>query len=127
MPTMTMMPVMTAPTVLTQVMSQQQVNDEFDDIINNGFFGDDDGGDGDESCQFHIGECDETAKFWLSLTDQDTGESVKYFFCPRHFALRLHLIIDAVRRNVFFDEQTTPAQVRSVVHSYFSGWGRCRG
>lgn len=128
MPTMTV-PTVADPTSLTHVMTRQEVDDEFDDIIGNGFYDDDDDrGPGDESCGFYVGECDEMAKFWLKVQDEESEDGYrKFYFCPRHFALRLHLIIDAVRRNVFFDEQTTPAQIRDVMHSYFLGWGRCRG
>lgn len=127
MPTMTAMPATTAPAALTMVTTPQ-TDDEFDDIIiNGGFFDDDDRGGGDESCGFYIGECDEMAKFWLKVPDEESEDGYrKLYFCPRHFALRLHLIIDAVHRNVFFDEQTTPAQIRDVMYSYFLGWGRCR-
>lgn len=105
--------------------TQQQVDGFFDDIINHGYRDDDDGGGGREGCCFHIGECYEDAKFWIAVTDNkaENGRR-KVFFCPRHFALYLHLVIEALRRNVYFDELTTTSQIREVVHSYFLEWDR---
>lgn len=123
-PTPAAMP-MTATTVATVTATQEEVDDSFDDIIRDGFFDDDDRGGGGESCCFPIGECDQTPKYWLAIADRGKPDGrYKLYFCPRHFALRLHLILDATSRNVYFDEQSTPAQVRGVFHSYFLAWGR---
>lgn len=113
-----------ADTAASAVMTQEEFDDSFDDIIHGGFEEDDDHGGG-ETCCPPIGECDQTPKFWLALPDDTKPDGrIKRFFCPRHFALRLHLILDATRRNVFFDEQATPAQIREVFQSYFLDWGR---
>lgn len=116
---------MAAITSATVVMTQDEFNDKFDDIIHGGVPSEDDRGRGEESCFFHIGECDKSAKFWLSVADEneESGQS-KYYFCPRHFALRLHLIIEAIHRNVYFDEQSNPSQIRGVLQSYILSWGR---
>ena len=114
-----------ADTAASAVMTQKEFDDSFDDIIHGGFEEDDDHGGGDEDCCPPIGECDQTPKFWLAMPDDTKPDGrIKRFFCPRHFALRLHLILDATRRNVFFDEQATPAQIREVFQSYFLDWGR---
>ena len=113
-----------ADTAASAVMTQEEFDDSFDDIIHGGFE-EDDGHRGGETCWPPIGECDQTPKFWLALPDDTKPDGrIKQFFCPRHFALRLHLILDATRRNVFFDEQATPAQIREVFQSYFLDWGR---
>ncbi|KFI93316.1 hypothetical protein BISA_1402 [Bifidobacterium saguini DSM 23967] len=116
-----------ATTAMTITMTQEEFDDSFDDIIHGGFFDDDDHGGGNESCFFPLGECDQTAKFWLAIaSESDPDGQYKFFLCPRHFALRLHLILDATRRNVYFDELNTPAQIREVFQSYFLDWGRIR-
>ncbi|PLS25157.1 hypothetical protein BLI708_11145 [Bifidobacterium imperatoris] len=112
-------------TAMSITMTQEEFDDSFDDIIHGGFFDDDDHGGGNEGCFFPLGECDQTAKFWLTIASaSDPDGQYKFFFCPRHFALRLHLILDATRRNVYFDELNTPAQIRAVFQSYFLDWGR---
>ncbi|KAB8287106.1 hypothetical protein DSM100688_1881 [Bifidobacterium ramosum] len=102
------------------VEGREQIEDDFDDIIHGGYFDEDDDGPHDEFCQFYIGECDQIARFWL-VTSRN-GE--KRFYCPKHFALILHDIVDAMAHSTYFAAQQTPAQRRDVFHTFLIEWGR---
>jgi hypothetical protein len=98
-----------------------------DDIIDEPphFFDDDNGGGGDgESCDFRLYECDADAKYWISARDANSPDGIrKTYYCPRHFALRLHNIINEVTHNTWFAEQKTVSQRRSAFQTYFVDWG----
>lgn len=119
----------TSKGVTIQVQVLPDLDDAFKEIIDHGFppdmFDDDDNGGHDENCWFYVGECDEIAKFWIASSDDSnpTGRR-KVYLCPKHFALRLHNIIDTVTRSSWFDEQHTPSQRRAAFQTYFLEWGR---
>ncbi|KAB7790036.1 hypothetical protein [Bifidobacterium leontopitheci] len=109
----------TATTLSIDSCSQTD-DDGFDDIIRGGYFDDDGDGPHDENCQFYIGECDELARFWVI----GSKSKDKQFYCPKHFAMLLHDIVDAMAHNPAFAELKTPAQRRNMLHTFFLEWGR---
>lgn len=85
---------------------------------------DDEHGGGGENCGFNLHECNADAKYWISSRDADSPDGIhKTFFCPRHFALRLHNIINEVTHNKWFAEQKTVSQRRAAFQTYFIDWG----
>lgn len=101
----------------------------FDDIFD-GFvpLGDeDDRGGGDESCDSLYEECDQSAKYYIMYADprgrQDNYH--KLYFCPRHYAQRLHFILDSMRTNndmKDLDDEGT----RFAIRAYVTGYGPIR-
>lgn len=88
-------------------------------------FDDDDRHDGGENCDFALWDCPADPKYWISVSEKDKPDGThKRFYCPRHFALRLHNIIDEVTHNTWFDEQPNPASRRAALQTYFLDWGR---
>lgn len=88
-------------------------------------FDDDDRHDGGENCDFALWDCPADPKYWISVSEKDKPDGAhKRFYCPRHFALRLHNIIDEVTHNTWFDEQPNPASRRAAFQTYFLDWGR---
>lgn len=102
------------------IEESKRIKDEFDDIIHWDYFEQDDGEPHDEGCQFYIGECDQIARFWLTTSNNKN----KQFYCPKHFALILHDIIDAVAHSAYFAELQTPAQRRNMIHTFLVEHGR---
>ena len=107
-------------TTLSDEATPQECDDEFYDIIHGGYFGDDDGRPHDEGCEFYIGECDELARFWVLTSRSDE----KRYYCPKHFALLLHDIIDALSCAESFADVNEIAPRREVVHTFIIEWGR---
>ncbi|KAB5607388.1 hypothetical protein [Bifidobacterium jacchi] len=125
---------MTAPAATADARTSMHVydmpssgdDDDFDDIINDGYR-DDDGRPHDETCEYAFAECPQRARFWLkNLQERQDGtyKEIKQFYCPRHFALRLHEIIDANATSHLYESLGTPAQRRDLMHLFYESWGR---
>lgn len=96
---------------------------DFIDVIGSIF--DDDDGSGDESCNYLYGLCENAAKFSLTASDAD-GTTYTRRYCPKHFLLQLHFIIDATTSDNWFGQFETEAERNSAFLTYYTNAQRIR-
>ncbi|MEF2735622.1 MAG: hypothetical protein U0N15_00095 [Bifidobacterium choerinum] len=96
---------------------------DFIDVIASIF--DDDDGSGDESCNYLYGMCEDAAKFSLIAGDSD-GTTYARRYCPKHFLLQLHFIIDATTSDNWFRQFETEAERNSAFLTYYTNAQRIR-
>lgn len=78
----------------------------------------------DENCDYEYDDCPNKVEYWVSpaASDGDGGLKPRYY-CPKHFALQLHSIIDDMRSDQWISGQENQAKRRDAIHSYFIRWG----
>ena len=96
-------------------------DDVFDGLIP--FSDEDDRGGNNESCDDLYGECDETARYYVTYADSQGKQDCcgKLYFCPRHYAQYLHYILDSMRANNDMndlDDSGTWFAIRAYVTGY---------
>lgn len=79
----------------------------------------------DESCDYEYDDCPNKVEYWVSpwrLEGNDKWN--RRYYCPKHFALRLHSIINDMHSDQWISGQENRAKRREAIHTYFFKWGR---
>lgn len=114
----------TEPRIVVSAHEQMVDKDDFAGIIDTFF----DNGDGphDECCHYLYGTCEQIASFSISTYDDRTGATYVHFYCPKHFLLEMHCVIDTVTTDLWFSKLPSQHQRQSMFATYFSSAQRVR-
>ncbi|PAU67382.1 hypothetical protein [Bifidobacterium criceti] len=111
---------------LTITPDNTQTQDDGDFIDTIGPLFDNDDGPHDESCNYLYGTCDDVATFSITNIDFD-GMANTRFYCPKHFLLCLHFIIDATTSDNWFSQLDTQEERAAAFRTYYASAQRIRG